>query len=67
MRTTTDTLPASSFSLGMELDLVLDLRMTLSVCRRRSKRTEEKATRGKKKPAAAPSDAGKRGQKCVIL
>lgn len=35
--------------------------------KRRSKRTEEKATRGKKKPAAAPSDAGKRGQKCVIL
>jgi calmodulin len=40
-----------------------------AVCRRRSKRTEEKAAvrgGGKKKPAGT-SDAGKRPQKCVIL
>jgi calmodulin len=41
--------------------------MTVTVCRRRSKRTEEKAAARGKKKAGAPSDAGKRGQKCVIL
>ncbi|KAG0539834.1 hypothetical protein BDA96_03G356100 [Sorghum bicolor] len=37
------------------------------MAKRRSKRTEEKATARGKKKAGAPSDAGKRGQKCVIL
>ncbi|KAJ1285876.1 hypothetical protein BS78_03G311900 [Paspalum vaginatum] len=36
------------------------------MAKRRNKRTEEKAARGKKKPAGT-SDAGKCSQKCVIL
>lgn len=36
------------------------------MAKRRSKRTEEKAARGKKKPGG-PSDAGKRSHKCLIL
>lgn len=37
------------------------------MAKRRSKRTEEKAAARGKKKSGAPSDAGKRGQKCVIL